>query len=57
MIQEHLNKLLITSFVVIATNKEKTALLANEKANFKLLSEKVGILCLLKFYIYVYEFC
>ena len=31
-------------FVVTATNKEKVAFLANEKANFKLLSEKVGVL-------------
>ena len=37
----------MTSFVVIATGKD-TAVIANERANFKLLSEKVGIWMFMK---------
>ena len=35
------------NFVVIATGKD-TAIIANERANFKLLSEKVGIWMFIK---------
>ena len=37
----------MTSFVVIATGKD-TSVIANERANFKLLSEKVGIWMFMK---------